>query len=134
MVQQLFLETVCPIEDFMFFITAFNAIVHPKPLTNAKVFEKRKKKERRVVKDNENFIGYQSKDHHSEAGYSMLSGFEAEASKAVLDLTGDDGCLMRKKKTLMRWDAKKKKYVKADAGEDSKKKIKTESGVWIPAR
>ena len=64
----------------------------------------------------------------------MLSGFEAEASKAVLDLTGDDGCLMRKKKTLMRWDAKKKKYVKADAGEDSKKKIKTESGVWIPAR
>merc|ERR1719445_2012647 len=113
--------------------SAFNSIVHPKAVTNAKVFEKRKKKERRVVKDNENFIGYQSKDHHSEAGYSMLSGFEAEASKAVLDLTGDDGCLMRKKKTLMRWDAKKKKYVKADAGEDSKKKIKTESGVWIPA-
>merc|ERR1719445_530003 len=113
--------------------SAFNSIVHPKAVTNAKVFEKRKKKERRVVKDNENFIGYQSKDHHSEAGYSMMSGFEAEASKAVLDLTGDDGCLMKKKKTLMRWDAKKKKYVKADAGEDSKKKIKTESGVWIPA-
>ena len=35
----------------------------------------------------------------------------------------------------MRWDAKKKKYVKAeqDQGDDSKKKIKTESGVWIPA-
>lgn len=34
----------------------------------------------------------------------------------------------------MRWDVKKKKYVKADANsEDSKKKIKTESGVWIPA-
>jgi len=113
--------------------SAFNAIVHPKPLKNAKVFEKRKKKESRVIKDNENFISYQSKDHHSEAGYSMMSGFEAEASKAVLDLTGDDGCLMKKKKTLMRWDAKKKKYVKADAGEDSKKKIKTESGVWIPA-
>merc|ERR1712117_178387 len=45
------------------------------------------------------------------------------ASKAVLDLTGDDGCLMRKKK----------KHVKADAGEDDQKKIKTESGVWIPA-
>ena len=35
----------------------------------------------------------------------------------------------------MRWDAKKKKYVKAEQGQgdDSKKKIKTESGVWIPA-
>ena len=31
----------------------------------------------------------------------------------------------------MRWDAKKKKYVRADAND--KKKIKTESGVWIPA-
>ena len=86
------------------------------------------------MKDNDNFIGYQSKDHHSEAGYSMLTGFEAEASKAVLDLTGDEGSLMRKKKTMMRWDAKKKKYVKSDATDDSKKKIKTESGVWIPAR
>ena len=65
----------------------------------------------------------------------MLTGFEAEASKAVLDLTGDEGSLMRKKKTMMRWDAKKKKYVKADPNsEEGKKKIKTESGVWIPAR
>ena len=31
----------------------------------------------------------------------------------------------------MRWDVKKKKYVKAE--QDEKKKIKTESGVWIPA-
>ena len=64
----------------------------------------------------------------------MLSGFEAEASKAVLDLTGDEGSLLRKKKTMMRWDAKKKKYVKAEDNGENKKKIKTESGVWIPAR
>merc|ERR1712172_352137 len=65
---------------------------------------------------------------------SMLSGFEAEASKACLDLTADDGTLMRKKTTMMRWDAKKKKYVRSDAnGDENKKRIKTESGVWIPA-
>ena len=36
---------------------------------------------------------------------------------------------------MMRWDAKKKKYVKAeqDGSDSTKKKIKTESGVWIPA-
>jgi len=114
--------------------SAFNAILQPKALKNAKVFEKRKKKENRVVKDDENFIGYQSKDHHSEAGYSMISGFEAEANKACLDLTADDGTLMKKKNTIMRWDAKKKKYVRSDAnGDENKKRIKTESGVWIPA-
>ena len=38
------------------------------------------------------------------------------------------------KKMMMRWDAKKKKYVKADPSEaKNEKKIKTESGVWIPA-
>ena len=112
----------------------FKSVVQPKALKNAKVFEKRKNKAKRNNKDEENFIGYQAKDHHTEVGYSMLTGFEAEASKAVLDLAGDDNATLRKKKTLMRWDAKKKKYVKAEAGMDNdKKRIKTESGVWIPA-
>ena len=74
--------------------------MHPKALTNAKVFEKKKKKKSNGnVKDEENFIGYQAKDHHTEAGYSMLTGFEAEASKAVLDLTGKllFSTLLRKK-------------------------------------
>merc|ERR1712203_469477 len=111
--------------------STFKSVVHPKALTNAKVFEK-KKKPNGNVKDEENFIGYQAKDHHTEVGYSMLTGFEAEASKAVLDLTGDDNSSMLKKRTVMRWDAKKKKYVKAeqDGSDSTKKKIKTESGVW----
>merc|ERR1719433_1216082 len=117
--------------------STFKSVVHPKALTNAKIFEKKKKKKPGSgnVKDEENFIGYQAKDHHTEAGYSMLTGFEADASKAVLDLTGDDNSSMLKKRTMMRWDAKKKKYVKAeqDGSDSTKKKIKTESGVWIPA-
>ena len=43
-----------------------------------------------------------------------MKGFEAHASNAVLDFTGDDDSLMRKKKNLMRWDVKKKKYVRAE--------------------
>ena len=94
-----------------------------------------------------------------------MKGFEAQASNAVLDFTGDDDSQMRKKKNLMRWDVKKKKYVKAEQVklivlshiliseianiilrlssnislwnfyhiQDDQKKIKTESGVWIPA-
>merc|ERR1712141_80306 len=121
-------------------------IVQPKAITNAKVFGPKKQKRKLASdeglctskklktsskKDEENYIGYQPKDHHTEAGYSLMSGFEAQASKAVLDFTGDDDNAMRKKKNLMRWDVKKKKYVKAE--QDDQKKIKTESGVWIPA-
>ena len=60
-----------------------------------------------------------------------MSNFEAQASGAVLDLTGDDDEAKRMKKNAMRWDAKKKKYV--NVNDNAKKKIKTESGAWIPA-
>ena len=46
--------------------------------------------------------------------YSLMKGFEAQASNAVLDFTGDDDSQLRKKKNLMRWDKKKRKYVKAE--------------------
>ena len=60
-----------------------------------------------------------------------MNNFEAEARNAVLDLTGDDDETRLARKNVNKWDAKKKKYVRADAND--KKKIKTESGVWIPA-
>jgi hypothetical protein len=44
----------------------------------------------------------------------MLTGFEAQASGAVLDLTGDDDQAMRSKKNCVKWDVKKRKYVKSD--------------------
>ena len=47
--------------------SAFGTIVQPKARKNAKVFQKKKKK-KITEKDNENYIGYTSKDHHSEAG------------------------------------------------------------------
>merc|ERR1712025_746407 len=65
-----------------------------------------------------------------EAGYSLQSGFSAQAHGAVLDLTGDDEGEMRKKKGAMVWDKKSKKYVRV---QDDKKRIKTESGVYISA-
>jgi len=90
-----------------------------------------KKAKKTSGKDEENYIGYVAKDHHAETGYSLKNAFEAQASSAVLDLTGDDENQMKKKKQMMRWDNKKKKYVRAE--QDDKKKIRTESGVWIPA-
>lgn len=85
-----------------------------------------------------------------------MNNFEAEAKGAVLDLTGDSNTTMVAKKNAMKWDVKKKKYIRADQVrmynpdlcasqsmhfvklffpffQNEKKKIKTESGVWIPA-
>jgi len=82
------------------------------------------------LKDEANYIPYQPADQHSEAGYSIKSGFSAQAHGAVLDLTGDEEGEMRRKKGAIVWDKKSKKYVKV---QDDKKKIKTESGVYISA-
>ena len=89
-----------------------------------------KDKSLRHLKDESNFIPYQPADQHTEAGYSMMSGFSAQAHGAVLDLTGDDEGEMRRKKGAIVWDKKSKKYVKV---QDDKKRIKTESGVYIAA-
>merc|ERR1712179_731033 len=89
-----------------------------------------KDKSLRHLKDESNYIPYQPADQHTEAGYSMMSGFSAQAHGAVLDLTGDDEEERRRKKGAVVWDKKSKKYVKV---QDDKKRIKTESGVYISA-
>ena len=91
---------------------------------------KRKEKKKTNSKDESNYIPYQPTDHHSEAGYSLSSGFSAQAHGAVLDLTGDDDGEMRRKKGATVWDKKSKKYVRV---QDDKRRIKTESGVYISA-
>ena len=90
----------------------------------------RKAKDFTPFKDENNYIPYQPSDHHSEAGYSLKTGFSAQAHGAVLDFTGDDDQEIQKRKGAVVWDKKSKKYVKV---QDDKKRIKTESGVYISA-
>ena len=95
-------------------ITFGGKVVRPKALKKARVFKTKVKNKSKTRRDEENYIGYQAKDHHTEAGYSLMNNFEAEASSAVLDLAGDDDSTARAKKNQMKWDVKKKKYVRAD--------------------
>merc|ERR1719187_1777103 len=114
---------------------AFDTVIQPKVFNPKKAFpaEPRKKKlDKTTLKDETNFIPYQSTDHHTESGYSMLTGFSAQAGQAVLDLAGDEEAELRRKKVVMKWDNKSKKYVRAGT-DNQKKKIKTESGAYISA-
>ncbi|XP_035215565.1 ATP-dependent RNA helicase DDX54-like isoform X2 [Stegodyphus dumicola] len=82
-------------------------------------------------RDTEHYLSYISSEHYKEKGLGLDNNFEHQAAGAVLDLTGDDELTLQKMKSTMRWDRKKKKFVRNDDQEHSKK-MKTESGVWIP--
>ncbi|XP_043952179.1 ATP-dependent RNA helicase DDX54 [Gambusia affinis] len=89
------------------------------------------KKSRATGKEEEYFIPYRPKDFNSERGLSLggeVSHFEQQASSAVLDLMGDEGDQLNQHKKIMRWDRKRKRFVKESGKEEQNKKIRTESG------
>ncbi|KAJ0013096.1 hypothetical protein NQD34_017430 [Periophthalmus magnuspinnatus] len=91
------------------------------------------KKSRLTGKDDEYYIPYRSKDFDSERGLSLGgegTSFEQQASSALLDLMGDESDKLNQHKSLMKWDRKKKRFIR-DTGKEEKKKIKTESGQVI---
>ncbi|KAJ9061636.1 ATP-dependent RNA helicase dbp10 [Entomophthora muscae] len=94
-------------------------------------------KPRRTTKrDEEHYISYIQKGAHTEKGYSVQGGsFAEQAQTATLDLTGDDKSTSHStSKNQLRWDKKKKKFIRGDgAGSDNKKIFKTESGNRLPA-
>jgi len=97
-------------------------------------FDKKKKEKITDFKDKEYYLEYKPRDHHSEQGLGLdKPSFEQQANGAILDLTGDDVKDLRKHKNQMRWDRKKKKFVHEGGNQKVTKRIKTESGVWIPA-
>lgn len=88
------------------------------------------KRSRPAGKDEEYYIPYRPKDFNSERGLSLAgegSSFEQQASTAVLDLMGDEGEQLNQHNSIMKWDRKKKRFIR-DTGKEDKKKIKTESG------
>ncbi|XP_021113107.1 ATP-dependent RNA helicase DDX54 isoform X2 [Heterocephalus glaber] len=93
---------------------------------------KRRREEARQ-RDQEFYIPYRPKDFDSERGLSVGSAagaFEQQVAGAVLDLMGDESQNLTRGQQQLKWDRKKKRFV-GQAGQDDKKKIKTESGRYI---
>ncbi|KAE9411456.1 P-loop containing nucleoside triphosphate hydrolase protein [Gymnopus androsaceus JB14] len=86
-------------------------------------------------RDQEFYMSHYQKDALTEKGYSLTDGasFVEQARGATFDLAGDEGVADRKKR-MLNWDKKKKKFVKGDGvGSDNVKLVKTESGMKLPA-
>lgn len=96
--------------------------------------QSKSKKSRQTGKDEEYYIPYRPKDFNSERGLSLGgegSAFDQQASTAVLDLMGDEGDRFNQHKKMMKWDRKRKRFVRDTGKEDQKKKIKTDGGQVI---
>lgn len=101
--------------------STFKKIIIPKKRKLEHLYTKSKRSRR-----DDNFIPYLPPDRHTEQGLAINS-FQNDASGAVLDLTNDS----QETNHRQRWDRKKKKMV--GIANKHEGKIKTESGVWIPA-
>lgn len=109
---------------------AFNKVVLPKK-RNLDDLYKPKKKKQSVIRDEEFFIPYYAPDKHTEEGLAVNS-FNTEADKIQMDLTADNEESQRFQAQIKKWDRKKKKMITIN-NERKINKIRTESGVWIPA-
>jgi ATP-dependent RNA helicase DDX54/DBP10 len=115
-----------------------NRVMHEKRLRDQALVEKHRMKraaalieEKSGRKDENNFIGYLPKDHHTEEGLSIATTFERQIQASVLDLTVDDSKMLKNQSSKLKWDRKKKKFVGSQNSTHNGKKIKTESGRWI---
>ncbi|XP_054002117.1 ATP-dependent RNA helicase DDX54 [Hylaeus anthracinus] len=110
---------------------AFNTIILPKKRNIDDLYKPSKKKKRSLEQDKEFFIPYVAPDKHTEDGLAVNS-FNTEADKVQMDLTADNEESRRLQKQIKKWDRKKKKMVTIN-NDRKANKIRTESGVWIPA-
>ncbi|KAJ1927167.1 ATP-dependent RNA helicase dbp10 [Tieghemiomyces parasiticus] len=87
-------------------------------------------------RDPEYYMSHAQSGANTERGYAVSKGgsFAEQAQKALFDVNADDQADIIRKRKALRWDAKKKNFVRGTGiGADNKKLIKSESGVLLPA-
>ncbi|CAI5746009.1 unnamed protein product [Peronospora destructor] len=93
-------------------------------------------------KDDENYIGYMKDGDYTTEGFlsknadgGKVNAFaEARLEEAILDVNPDEAIEMNKKRRILHWDVRKKKFVKTTAGELTNQgtlKRRNESGVSV---
>ncbi|ORX86736.1 DEAD-domain-containing protein [Anaeromyces robustus] len=102
---------------------------------------KKRKREITDFKDKEYYMSHYQQGVNAERGYGIngnagigSNSFIEQMGSATMDLMGDDDKALKKNvKGALKWDTKKKRFIRETIGSDNKKRIKTESGNIIPA-
>lgn len=90
----------------------------------------RKQIERKSVRDTENYVPYHSSDKNTEEGLAINS-FERQAQQAELSISSQTTKEAIYYPGQKKWDRIRKKMVSVENPKNNK--IRTESGIWIPA-
>lgn len=100
-----------------------------KKIKKIKMKRMKKAKLEKPTRDTENYIPYHSSDKHTEEGLAINS-FERQAQSAELSISNNTQDV-HYKPGQKKWDRIKKKMVSVENPKAGK--IRTESGIWIPA-
>ncbi|CAG8776481.1 13198_t:CDS:2, partial [Gigaspora rosea] len=95
-----------------------------------------KKQKKENFRDEEFYISHYQKDANTEKGYSVNQGisFAEESKRALLGTQNDEQIPAANKKKSLKWDNKKKNFVRGNGvGSDNKKFIISENGTKLPA-
>jgi ATP-dependent RNA helicase DDX54/DBP10 len=87
-------------------------------------------------RDEAHYISHTRQDHYGEKALSIdagVSAFQREANQAQMDIVADDMGQLSKQRSALRWDKKKKQFVRNTVGSDNRKRIRTENGTLLPA-
>uniref|UniRef100_T1K7U7 RNA helicase n=2 Tax=Tetranychus urticae TaxID=32264 RepID=T1K7U7_TETUR len=106
---------------------------HDKIVAKAQRNNEIQESEEKDFHDESFYLPYRANDHYSEKGLGIENSFTKDLNNAVFDISGDDQKSLNKTNATQKWDRKKKKFVGVNTNDPKKKKIKTESGVWISA-
>jgi len=102
---------------------------------------KKRKREVTDFRDKEYYMSHYQQGVEAERGYGIngnsgigSGSFIEQMGSATMDLMGDDDKALKKnQKGTLKWDTKKKRFIRETIGSDNKKRIKTESGNVILA-
>ncbi|VDN01811.1 unnamed protein product [Thelazia callipaeda] len=92
----------------------------------------RKRKATELLEEKKHFIAYAPMELNTERGLAIDNDFNALAKASAIEILADDAVSLYKQEKRKKWDRKLKKFV-GNGGDDSKKKIRTEDGTYLPS-
>uniref|UniRef100_A0A915Q3T8 RNA helicase n=1 Tax=Setaria digitata TaxID=48799 RepID=A0A915Q3T8_9BILA len=101
-------------------------------LLQKKLKGRKRKADELLEEKRKHFIAYAPKEANAERGLAVDRDFNALAKASAIEILADDDVGLYKQEKRKKWDRKLKKFVVA-SDNDSKKKIRTEDGTFLPA-
>lgn len=123
-------KTTLPETDANDIKSTFSKVIVPKKRESSDSLYKKSKKLKKQNRDMEHYIPYQSSDKHTEDGMA-INNFERQARAAELSVTSAGDQEIKFRPGQKKWDRLRKKMVAVENPRNGK--IRTESGIWIPA-